>query len=178
MKEAANWAGRHTMKRFRKALFFILLAAAFVAAVAAPVYWVLVRSPYPTAEAALEAFYGGEPRPECMQAQPLLRHGPGVVPLIIRDLPNKAMPRRRYAISFLGQGNYTDALPALEKIVLDDTELYYLKTDALEAIYHISPPHAAKLAAVLKFKVHPDDKYGHVARSVAGVEAGTHKYSC
>lgn len=134
-------------------------------------YWLLQRSPYPTADAALEAFYGGEPRPECMQAQPLRRHGADVVPLIIRDLPNKAMPRRRYAIGFLGEGKYKAALPALEKIVLDDTERFYFKTDALQAIYSISPSRAAELAKVLKSKQQPDDNLGFVTRIVAWVEA-------
>jgi hypothetical protein len=87
------------------------------------IYWFLSRSPYPTAEAALEAFYGGDPRPECMQAQPLRQHGSKVVPLIIRDLPNKAMPRRRYAIGFLGEGRYREALPVLEHISSDTLAL-------------------------------------------------------
>jgi hypothetical protein len=82
-----------------------------------------------------------------MQNQPLKAEGRDVVPLVIRDLPNRAMPRRRYAIAFLGYGQYAEALPALEKILTDPTEIDYFRADALLAIYEISPTRARTLAS-------------------------------
>ena len=102
----------------------------------------LARESYPSPEAALAAFYGGEPRPECMQANPLRSEGQRVVPLLLRELPNKSMPRRRYAIGFLGEGRYEEALPALERILADLTEIDYFRADALLAIYAIAPARA------------------------------------
>src|SRR5262245_36870293 len=134
------------------------------------IYWFLVRSPYPTAEAALEAFYGGEPRPECMQAAPLEWHGSKVVPLVVRDLPNKTMPRRRYAIGFLGDGRYPEALPVLEHILSDETEIYYFRADALLAIYRIAPNRAQELASQVALKSQGQDRYHLLERVVQAVD--------
>lgn len=136
-------------------------------------YWLFVQSPYPTAETALQAFYGGEPRPECMQADPLRWHGSRVVPLVIRDLPNKAIPKRRYAIGFLGEGRYTEALPVLESIVFDESEKFYFRIDALQAIYEIAPSHAQRLASRIVLTPQVEDRYGHLEKVVKSVLSGT-----
>ena len=146
-----------------------VLAVTAILSVAILSYWFLVRSPYPTAEAALEAFYGGEPRPECLQAEPLREDGARVVPLVIRELPNKAMPRRRYAISFLGEGRHAEALPVLEKILADETEIFYFRADALLAIFEIAPTRAQELASQVAVV---QDKYRHFERAVQAVERG------
>lgn len=77
---------------------------------------------------------------------PLILAGRCVVPLILERLPDQAMPKRRYAIGFLGNGRYPEALPALERIVRDSTELCIMRTDALEAIVAIDPATARLLA--------------------------------
>jgi hypothetical protein len=112
-------------------------------------YWLLARSPYPTPEAALGAFYNDEPRPECMQAAPLQHEGSKVVSLVIRDLSNKEMPNRRYAIGFLGEGHYAEALPVLEHILSDTTEIDYFRADALLAIFEIAPSRAQDLISAI-----------------------------
>src|SRR4051812_39658345 len=117
----------------------VLVPAAILGLAASIFYWFYVRSPYPSAEAALAAFYRGEQRPECALADPLRRDGSRVVPLVIGNVPNKAMPRRRYAISFLGEGRFGEALPVLEHILSDETENYYFRADALLSIYEIAP---------------------------------------
>jgi hypothetical protein len=94
---------------------------AVVLAVLAGSAWVLFRNPFSAPEAALAAFYGGEPRHGCQLADPLRRAGKSVVPLIIAELPNRSMRRRRSAISFLGEGGYRDAVPALELIAKGGT---------------------------------------------------------
>jgi HEAT repeat protein len=132
---------------FVKWRLLVVLAAALAACtLLALMYSSLFLSPYPDPEAALAAFYGGEPRPECMQAAPLRQEGRRGVPLVVRELPNKAMPRRRYAIAFLGDGRYEEALPILERLLADTTEIEYFRADALLAIYQIAPVRARELA--------------------------------
>lgn len=111
--------------------------------------WAWIRNPFSTPEAALATFYGGEARPECMLIDPLRRAGRAVVPLVIAALPDRAMPRRRYAIGFLGEGGYREALPALEAILRDATELDHVRGDALLAISGIDPELARRLAGEL-----------------------------
>src|SRR5215510_10119128 len=143
-----------------------------ILSVAISVYWFLAQGPYPTAEAALEAFYGGEPRPECMQAEPLRRDGSRVVPLLIQALPNKAMPRRRYAIGFLGEGRHAEALPTLEQILSDATEIYYFRADALLAVFEIAPTRAQELASQVILPSPLQDRYRLLERVVQAVERG------
>jgi hypothetical protein len=64
----------------------------------------------------------------------------------LKELPNKDMRLRRYAIGFLGNGRYSEALPMLEVILKDESEIYYFRTDALEAIFQISQTRAKELA--------------------------------
>ena len=145
------------------------LALAIMLVLAAPIYWFLVRSPQSSAEAALQAFYRGEDGWECQIADPLRRHGATVVPLVTRDLPDKKMPRRRYAIHFLGEGQYAEALPALERIANDVTERNYFRADALTALSQIAPTRAQELAPqVLASQVH--DQHGHLRRIVRAIE--------
>jgi hypothetical protein len=129
-------------------------------------YSLLFLSPYHSPEAALAAFYGGEPRPECMQSEPLRREGRRVVPLLISELPNKGMPRRRYAIGFLGEGRYEEALPALERILGDVTEIDYFRADALLAIYEMAPIRGRELARYVQ------DPVGLLKRVVEAIAQG------
>src|SRR5262245_45882955 len=83
-----------------------------------------------SAEGALNRFYtyGNDPDDavaEDMLMDPLIVAGEKVVPLVIREIKNKEMPRRRYAIGFLGNGSYKQALPALEDIFQDLSEKDY-----------------------------------------------------
>jgi hypothetical protein len=149
-----------------------ILAVTAMLTLGALVYWFGIRSPHPTAEAALEEFYRGESRPECLITQPLEQHGPDVVPLVIRDLPNKTMPRRRYAIGFLGEGQYREALPALEHIWSDTAEIYYFRADALIAIFKITPARAQELASRVVLPPPDQDRYGLLQRAVKAVERG------
>jgi hypothetical protein len=110
-------------------------------------FWWLMSSPYATPEAALADFYRGVPGPECMVDQPLRRDGRRVVPLVVQEVSNRAMPRRRYAIAFLGYGRHAEALPTLEKILADRTEIDHFRADALLAIYQIAPTRAQTSAS-------------------------------
>ena len=74
---------------------------------------------------------------EDMLIDPLILAGRGVVPLVIAEVRKRDMPKRGYAIHFLGNGRYRAALPVLECIVRDETEHELSRSDALRAIYHI-----------------------------------------
>src|SRR5262249_34357032 len=74
---------------------------------------------------------------EDMLMDPLILAGDKVVPLVIEAVKNKEMERRRYAIAFLGNGSYKQAIPVLEEILGDASEKDYVRGDALQSIYQI-----------------------------------------
>lgn len=90
------------------------------------------RSP----EDALKQFYNSK-GPEETVMDPLIIAGDKVVPLVLKEVENKNMPRRRYAIHFLGNGSYKEALPLLKSILQDPGEEDYFRGDALISIYLI-----------------------------------------
>lgn len=98
-----------------------------------------------TPEEILERFYHNE-RPEETLKDPLILGGDRVVPLVIERVKDKKMPRRRYAIAFLGNGSYAQALPVLQTILHDSSELDYFRTDALHSIYQIDAALGLKYA--------------------------------
>jgi hypothetical protein len=122
-----------------------VLAAVAGLAILCVLIFFLIRASYPSPEAALAAFYKGSPGFECNIADPLRNDGRRVVPLVLRDLPDKSMRYRRYAIGFLGEHRYVEALPVLERILADITEKDYFRADALLAIYEIAPVRAQSL---------------------------------
>lgn len=60
-----------------------------------------------------------------------------MVPTICEAVKNKDMKRRRYAIGALGYINDRAALPTLEAILSDESEIDYFRGDALHSIYQI-----------------------------------------
>ncbi len=94
---------------------------------------------------------------------PLILSGRRVVPLVIAAVPNKEMRRRRYAIAFLGNGRYRDALPVLEQVLADESEVFYFRADALEAIFRISVERAREVAPR---HVNGKDLLGQVAQEI------------
>jgi hypothetical protein len=94
---------------------------------------------------ALEQFYRYD-GPEEALMDPLILAGEKVVPLVISSIKNKEMPKRRYAIGFLGNGSYSQAIPALEEILTDVSEKDYIRADALISIYQINATVAVKYA--------------------------------
>lgn len=107
--------------KFSTAVLLVMLSAACGA-----------KSP----EAALAEFYEYDGM-EGQLMDPLIRAGDKVVPLVIEKVRDKNMPRRRYAIGFLGNGSYRQALPVLQQILQDTTEEDYFRGDALQSIYQI-----------------------------------------
>ena len=95
---------------------------------------------WPTNEAAvMRDFMYGENRMESQLTIPLERAGSGILPYVLEAIQDKEMPGRRYAIGFIGTEAYEPALPVLRRILEDETEIWYFRADALEAIYLIDP---------------------------------------
>lgn len=118
----------------------------FAVAALVGLWWAVAEGPLRNPHDALSDFYEAKDRAEDQLIDPLILAGRDVVPLVIEELPNKEMRLRRYAIGFLGNGRYTQALPCLEAILQDESEIDYFRADALEAIYQISPARAKELA--------------------------------
>ncbi|WP_279357153.1 hypothetical protein [Methylobacterium indicum] len=109
--------------------------------------WDFALNPYRTPEAALAAFYEDVPySPACAESGPLRWAGRRIVPVIITEISNRGMPKREHAISFLGEKRYRDALPVLEKIAIDTTELDHIRYVALIAVSEIELKIAQKIA--------------------------------
>jgi hypothetical protein len=94
---------------------------------------------------------------------PLILAGDKVVPLVIDRIRDKNMPKRRYAIGFLGNGPYKDALQVLETLLHDLTERDVIRGDALISIYQIDASLGLKYAE--EFKNDPG-YHGEVSRDI------------
>lgn len=127
------------------------------------IWWAAVEGPLRDPEDALRDFYEAQERPEDQLMDHLILNGRRVVPLVISAVPDKDMRLRRYAIGFLGNGRYRSALPALEGILADDSEIRYFRADALLAIYQITPERAQSLAPAYS---KGEDLLGQVARKI------------
>lgn len=77
---------------------------------------------------------------------PLIRGGRGVVAQLMKEVVNKDMPRRRYAILALGNIGDPTAIETLNLIALDPSEVEYVRCDALVAIALIDESQARTLA--------------------------------
>lgn len=123
-----------------------ILLSSLVVITTLGVWWAVSEGPLRNPEDTIKDFYEAHERAEDQLIDPLILNGPRVVPLVLQDLPDKDMPLRRYAIGFLGNGKYEEALPILEQILSDDSEKFYFRADALIAIFSISPDRARELA--------------------------------
>jgi hypothetical protein len=91
------------------------------------------------------AFYvEGDHEPEL--DDPLIAAGRAMTAAICEAIAHADMKRRRYAIGALGYIRDRRALPTLEKILKDNTEIYYFRGDALHAIYQIDKKLGAQYA--------------------------------
>ncbi len=115
-----------------------------------------------SSEDALKRFYDSN-GPEDTLMDPLIKAGSAVVPLVLKEVKNKNMPRRRYAIAFLGNGSYREALPVLEAILNDPTEEDYIRGDALQSIYMIDQVRSKEFAQTYGKN---EDYLGDVSRRI------------
>jgi HEAT repeat protein len=77
---------------------------------------------------------------------PLIVAGKKVVPLLLKEIQDKNMLQRRYGIVALGHLGDLSAIPVLERILKDPSEIDYFRCDALEAIALLDSDEAHVLA--------------------------------
>jgi hypothetical protein len=65
---------------------------------------------------------------------PIKEAGYHIGPILTKNISDKGMRLRRYAIAGLGEIKYKPAIPELKKILYDRTELDYFRADALETL--------------------------------------------
>jgi len=113
-------------------------------------------------QTAMEKFYGFEGKEKELM-DPLILAGEPVVPLVIEAIKNQEMPKRRYAIGFLGNGEYKQALPVLEEILKNPDEKDYFRGDALLAIYQVDKELGIKYAKEQEQSKNP---VGEIAKDI------------
>jgi hypothetical protein len=84
----------------------------------------------------MEEFYSAQV-PEPVIMQPLVSAGNKIVPHLSREVLNREMQRRSYAILALGRIGDRRALDSLKRILDDKTEENTPRSCALRAIWHI-----------------------------------------
>ena len=110
-------------------------------------------------------FMYGENRMESQLTIPLERAGSKILPSVLEAIQDKEMPRRRYAIGFIGTETYDPALPILRRILEDETEIWYFRSDALEAIHQIDQELAFELSSSY---LDEPELLGRYARNIRG----------
>ena len=93
----------------------------------------------------------------------LVLAGDDVVPLVLERIMEPDLPQRRYAIGFVQNGRYRQALPYLEAILADPNEKDYFRGDALVAITAIDNERGMQLCRTYD---HLDGYLGDVARGL------------
>ena len=123
-----------------------------------------------TVESVMNEFYSDDAgRAEDMLMDPLILHADLVKSRVIEEVAARTMPKRRYAIGFLGVAGITDALPVLRTILADETEKDFFRADALESIYRIAEKEGLALASQYQSRT---DLLGSIAK---GLIDGSHK---
>jgi len=100
----------------------------------------------PTPEEALKEFYEADDVMEEQLMDPLILAGQTVVPLVLKEIRNRDMRRRGYAILALGHIGDRRALNGLRKIARDATENDVSRLCALRAIVLIDRTEGMTLA--------------------------------
>jgi|YNPBryunderm2012_1023409.scaffolds.fasta_scaffold28370_4 hypothetical protein len=91
---------------------------------------------------------------EAFLADPIIRAGAAIGPLVVPKINDREYPRRRYAISALGSLRYAPAIPALEHILTNKGDDYFVRGDAYQALVAIGTPGAR--AVIDRFWLHAD----------------------
>lgn len=112
---------------------------------------------------ALAQFYASE-GPECTLKLPLQEATPEVIPLVAEAIRDPRMPKRRYAIGYLGDVGASEATEQLQAILENGAEADYFRADALIALQAIDQSRAGTLS-----RKHLSELglFGEVARSIA-----------
>jgi hypothetical protein len=103
-------------------------------------------------EEALSRFHAQTDDGETAEDQlmcPLVRAGADACDAIAREVTNREMPLRRYAIGAIGALRCRRALPTLTSMIQAEDERDFVRGDALEAVWMIDRPSAESFAKAL-----------------------------
>lgn len=163
-----------------KRCIIVAVAVLLVGVAASYLLW-----PRATVESVMNDFFSGDAgRAEDMLMDPLILHADLVKSRVIEEVVARTMPKRRYAIGFLGVAGITDALPVLRAILTDETEKDYFRADALESIYRIAKDEGLVLASQYQSRTNflglvakglIDGSHKPFARSYAQAAVGHHE---
>lgn len=112
--------------------------------------------------AALARFYAND-GPECTIKVQLFEATPEVIPFVIDAIGDPRMPKRRYAIGYLGEVGAVGATGQLLAIIENGAEKDYFRADALASLQAIDPLRAHDVARKL---VAPPGLLGDVSREI------------
>jgi hypothetical protein len=115
------------------------------------------------ADDVMKDFYRAKDRAEDMLMDPLIVNSDIVKHRVIEEIENKQMDKRRYAIGYLGNEKIVEALPILNSILDDESEIDYFRADALESIYLIDKE--SSLSKAEKYSKR-EDLLGRRAKSI------------
>lgn len=118
----------------------------------------------------LKSFLYQDGRAEDEIMDPLIIRGEKIASDVLFLIEDRELPYRRYAISYLGLLKYKDAIPILESMALDASEEFYIRADALEAIYAIDQVRGKGLARQL-------DELAENSSVVKSIMTGTYQPS-
>jgi len=134
------------MKNKRKTL--IVLISSLVLVVLIPIGYRFVFYPLSLFLSPSKAITEFHTR-ECAEDQimhPLIISGKKVIPLLRKEIKNKKMDKRGYAILAIGKIGGKNDLNFLKEILFDESEEYSIRYNALLAIFLIDIEYSKKLA--------------------------------
>jgi hypothetical protein len=111
--------------------------------------WCRSVGPLRPPEEAMRDFTSASNRMESQLTDPLVLAGPDVLPLVLEAVKDPRMRLRRYGIGFLGCSRYKRASGELKRIIADESEPDFIRSDALEALNLVDGKAAFDLARPL-----------------------------
>ena len=82
----------------------------------------------------------------------LVAGGDEMVPILLNEITDMDMPKRRYAIGALGNLGNIDAVPVLHEIVRNEIEEDYFRCDAIQSIESIDATSYSQLIQEVDIK--------------------------
>ncbi len=105
--------------------------------------------------------------PESINTRHLENAGKSIVPYLLREIQNRDMPKRGYAILAFGKIGDKSALKDLQIILNDVSETEVIRGDALRSIWHLDK----RLGKQLSEELHGKSEY--IDRNIELLEKGS-----
>lgn len=106
--------------------------------------------------------------PEPLIKDPLITAGFEVGEYLLQHIKSKHLKYRRYAIGALGELRYHPSIESLSEILFDETEEYYIRTDAFEALKDINTEKSKKVIYEFNkyLEIKSDQKFQEYIKSI------------